>query len=282
MPVTNFRREAMTALEAAAAAGDIQIFDEVHNARADTTAWKCKNPYDSTPSEPSVSYLSVSSPLHRAVEANSLPMINHLLALNFSPNIFPLASITCSFSPAMTAIASLNDTAYGLLAPQSDLSLTTPIYKVHILHLAAATLSLGLLLRVAENIPLDTAPPKALLHTLLQIVCLPLNDSLHQSSLSKMSRLHPRTPLPRPYHPEPNPPFSPVSQPTSTSRFQGLTLGSIAFITIIRSSCANSSSSPSPPAYLHPSQRTGYTWQHSPTLSSQSPRSQFTTFAIAM
>ena len=169
--------EAMTALEAAASIGDIQLFDQVHDAGADTAPWKLKRPYTSIPSRPSVSYLSVSSPLHRAVEENQLSMVNHLLDLNFSANVFPLASITCSLNPAMTAVAGLKLRTYDLLAPHADLSLTTPIFSVHILHFAAATLSLDLLLKVAEDSPLETAPPTALLHTLLHIVCLPLNDA---------------------------------------------------------------------------------------------------------
>lgn len=177
IPEFDFRYEAMTALEAAASTGNIQIFDDIHNAGADTAAWKCGRPYNSIPSQPSVSYLSISSPLHRAVEADQLPMVHHLLDLKFSTNVFPLASITCSLNPAMAAIANLKHPAYDLLAPHTDLSLTTPIYNVHILHFAAATLSLDLLLKVAEDTPLSNAPPTALLHTLLHIVCLPLNDT---------------------------------------------------------------------------------------------------------
>ena len=177
IPAFDASYEAMTCLEAAASIGDIRLFDLVHNAGADTEAWKLKRPYNSMPSQPSVSYLSISSPLHRAVEANQLSMVCHLLDLNFSPNVFPLASITCSLSPAMTAIAGLKLPAYNLLAPHTDFSITTPIYNVHILHFAAATLSLDLLLKVAEDAPLETAPLTALLHTLLHIVCLPLNDN---------------------------------------------------------------------------------------------------------
>lgn len=177
MPLFGPSYEAMTALESAAAIGDIQILEELLNAGADTAAWKWEHPYKSIPSEASVSYLSILTPLHRAVEANQLVMINHLLDLKFAPNNFPLASITCALSPAMTAIASLNLPAYRLLAPHTDLTLTTPIYNIHILHLAAATLSLDIFLQVGKTIPLDTAPPTALLHTVLHIVCLPLNDS---------------------------------------------------------------------------------------------------------
>lgn len=36
--------EAMTALESAAAIGDIQIFDELLNAGADAIAWNCEHP----------------------------------------------------------------------------------------------------------------------------------------------------------------------------------------------------------------------------------------------
>ncbi|MCJ1344737.1 hypothetical protein MMC31_002940 [Peltigera leucophlebia] len=191
MPVFGPSCEAMTALESAAAIGDIQIFDELLNAGADTAAWKWEHPYKSIHTEPSVSYLSILTPLHHAVEANQLIMIHHLLDLKFATNNFPLASITCALSPAMTAIASLNLPAYHLLAPHSDLTLTTPIYNIHILHLAAATLSLDIFLQVAKTISLDTVPPTALLHTLLHIVCLPLNDSyINHHSAKCHSSIH--------------------------------------------------------------------------------------------
>ena len=73
IPVFGPPREAMTAIEAVASIGDIQLFGEAHNAGADTVAWKWKRPYDSIPSRPWVSCFSVSSSLHRAVEANQLP-----------------------------------------------------------------------------------------------------------------------------------------------------------------------------------------------------------------
>ena len=51
-------------------------------AGVDTAAWKWERPYNSIPSEPSVSYLSISTPLHRAVEANQL--VRHLLDVDFA------------------------------------------------------------------------------------------------------------------------------------------------------------------------------------------------------
>lgn len=177
MPVFGSGDEAITALESAAATGDVQMFDELLNAGADTAAWKSEHAYTCIPSEHSVSYLSMSSPLHRAVEANQLIMIRHLLNVNFEPNNFPLTPITCSLNPAMTAIACINLPAYRLLAPHSDFTRTTPIYGIHILHFAAATLSLDVFLEVAKNMSFETVPPTALLHTLLHVVCLPLNDT---------------------------------------------------------------------------------------------------------
>lgn len=233
MPVFGPGCEAMTALESAAAIGDVQIFDDLLDAGADTAAWKSEYPYKSIPSEPSVSYLSILTPLHRAVEANQLIMIHHLLDLKFSPNNFPLASITCALSPAMTAIAGLNLPAYHLLAPHTDPTLTTPIYNIHILHLAAATLSLDIFLQVAKTIPLDTAPPTALLHTLLHIVCLPLNDNYinHHSAKCHASihelrcldrntqnqTLHPHPPPNQLLRRRPNPSLSTPSLPSLSS-----------------------------------------------------------------
>ena len=162
------RHEAMTALEAAASIGDIETFDEVHNAGADTAAWRSERPHEAIPSQPSVSFLSLPSPLHRAVENDQHPAVHHLLDLSFSPDVFPLASVPYSLNPAVTAIASLNLSAYNLRAP---------LKIVHILYFAAATLSLDLFLKVAEDVPLQKAPLTALLHTLLHIIYLPLNDT---------------------------------------------------------------------------------------------------------
>ena len=108
MPVFGPGYEAMTALESAAAIGDVQVFDDLLNAGADTAAWKLEHPYKSIPSEPLVSYLSILKLLHCAVEAKQLNMIHHLPDLKLAPNNFPLTSITCALNPAMTAIASLN------------------------------------------------------------------------------------------------------------------------------------------------------------------------------
>ena len=177
LPVFDVHREAMTALEAAAASGSIRILDLLLDAGADTTAWEPWTPYTSLPSKPSVSYLSISTPLHRAIETNDLDMIGHLLDLGFSPTISPLASITCSRNPIMTAVAAENNAAYDIFDPHADFSLLTPVYNVHILHFVAATLSLDLLLKVSKRVPLSTVPVTALLHNLLHIVCLPLHDT---------------------------------------------------------------------------------------------------------
>lgn len=180
MPASGPGLEAMTALEAAAANGDIESIDKLLEAEADTAAWTLS--YDSIPSNPSVSYLSTSTPLQRAIENNQLATIQHLLNLGFSPNALPLASITCALTPAMTAIITQNLPAFHLIAqnPSTNLALTTPIYEISPLHLAVATLSLSLLHSVTHFLPLNTAitpRPTALRHNLLHIACLPLDDT---------------------------------------------------------------------------------------------------------
>lgn len=172
--------EAMTALEAAAVIGDIESIDKLLEAGADTAARTL--PYDSIPFDASVSYFSTSTPLQRAIEHNQLATIEDLLNLGFSPNIYPLASITCTLTPAMTAIATQNLPAFRLIAqaPSTDLTLTTPIYDISPLHLAVATLSLSLLHTVTNALPLNAAMiprPTALRHNLLHIASLPLDDT---------------------------------------------------------------------------------------------------------
>ncbi|MCJ1469873.1 hypothetical protein MMC07_008517 [Pseudocyphellaria aurata] len=172
----------MTALERAAREGLVEAFDAVLSKSPDVSFWISPQPAE-MPSPPPHSALSPSSPLHAAVEERHEIMLSHLLTLGFSPNTIPaLASESRSVTPLMASIAYCdppNLEAYDILTAHSatDVSLRTPRYATHTLHFAAAHLSVGLLQHLAAATPLADAGTTALGHTLLHIICLPLDDT---------------------------------------------------------------------------------------------------------
>ncbi|KAI9775111.1 MAG: hypothetical protein M1839_001422 [Geoglossum umbratile] len=170
-------RQEPLALEVAAEAGDVSLVDALYAAGADTRGWM--QHYCEMPSEPTASFLSPSTPLHKALEMRNMAMVKHLLTLGFAADVFPLAAVVCCLNPVMAAVALAppNLDAYELLAPRADLKLRTPVFDVHILHVAVATLALPVIRRVAADIPLSAAGVTALKHSLLHIACLPLEDT---------------------------------------------------------------------------------------------------------
>ena len=167
---------AMTAVEMAAREGSIDALQAVLARGPDVSFWLL--PRMPLAISSSHSALSISSPVHGAVEERQSEMLKILLSYGYDPNLLPTAAITRCLSPLMTALACdpPNITAFNILVshPEIDLSLRSPIYGVHPLHLAAAHLSIPLLEEVSAKIPLETAGATALGFTLLHIVCLPL------------------------------------------------------------------------------------------------------------
>ena len=165
-----------TALELAARLGDDDEIIALCLAGADTTAWR--KHYTSMPRAPTLSYISPTTPLHAAIDSGKLATVERLITLGFATDVFPLAAIASCLNPVMAALATepADLDAYEILAPHADLDLVTPIFKVHILHIAVATLSLRVLQRVCQDIHLTRNPTTALHHTLLHIACLPLID----------------------------------------------------------------------------------------------------------
>ncbi|PPQ88790.1 hypothetical protein CVT25_010477 [Psilocybe cyanescens] len=184
LPIISFRsKPARTALEEAARMGDIAVFDQVRAANPDETWWTAREIPSRLPSILTHSALSVSSPVHEAINSVKNDMVRHLLAVGYSPNILPLAAPTCCLPPHMTAVAFChppNIAAYDILAldPRTDLALRTPVYSVHVLHFATARLDTGLMEHLCKHpvTPLSTAGCTDLGHTLLHIASLPLTD----------------------------------------------------------------------------------------------------------
>ncbi|MCJ1382024.1 hypothetical protein MMC17_005136 [Xylographa soralifera] len=172
-------RPPMTAVEAAAKAGDMNLLDRLVNTGADVEAWM--HQYPDIPARASTSYLSVSTPLHRAVENEDYTTLPHLLVRGHWPDIFPLAPITRSFNAAMYTVTEEPPWPQGLalLAPRADFNFRTPIFECHILHLVVARLNLALLEKVISITRADIAilRPTALKHTLVHIACLSLDET---------------------------------------------------------------------------------------------------------
>ncbi|PVH81607.1 hypothetical protein DL98DRAFT_514499 [Cadophora sp. DSE1049] len=172
--------ESMPSLVEAARSGSIEIFDRLIEAGADRSFWM--RPQVEVPDPPTSSSLSVSSPLHAALQIRDYQMLERVLEWGFDPNTMPLANPTRCFTPAMATIiycTTFDKSAFDFLCqqPNIDLDIRTPVYRVHILHFAVATLDLELLKHVSAQTPLQNAGETALGHTLLHIACLPANAS---------------------------------------------------------------------------------------------------------
>ncbi|KAF7154936.1 hypothetical protein CNMCM5623_003194 [Aspergillus felis] len=181
---------ALTALEVAAAMGDVSGLDALRAAGADESAWFTEEEEGemvelSEEAGEAPSALSTSSPVHQALQAGQVDMLRHLLArCGYSPNYRPRAAPTVALPPASFGIArcdlgnpGVQQCLVELLAhPKLNLGLRTPVFGVHVLHFAAARHDPDLLGWLAGHIPggLKAAGTTALGHTLLHITCLPL------------------------------------------------------------------------------------------------------------
>lgn len=124
------------------------IFKLLLDAGADASFWtgtetpsKLPPDNDLTPSA-----LCLSTPLHNAVSGGNLSMIRLLLDSGFNPNAQALISGCQAFTPMQQAVLTKELDAFRLIQahPSADFNQCTPVYGIHILHLAAAQLSLEL------------------------------------------------------------------------------------------------------------------------------------------
>ncbi len=90
----------MHSLVAAARQSSIDIFDTLLSAGADASFWMSRQ--HAEPSSPNPSSLSVTTPLHAAIESGNIHMIHHLLSKGFDPNIIPLSTPLSGLTPLMT------------------------------------------------------------------------------------------------------------------------------------------------------------------------------------
>jgi ankyrin repeat protein len=168
--------ESMPSLVEAARSGTIDMFHMLLEAGADASFWMA--PHFFVPDPPTESSLSVSSPLHAALQSGNNDMLKYLLDIDFDPNVMPLSNPTRCFTPLMATVIhseTFNKQAFDLLCsyPETNSEVRTPVYGVHLLHFAVAALNLDMLKHVASRIPLRNAGTTALGHTLLHIACMP-------------------------------------------------------------------------------------------------------------
>lgn len=184
---------ALTALERAAKAGDIECLNLLRAAGADESAWVLQEEVPLSEKRQcqiedeniGISFLSTSSPVHEAIAAGQQSMFRHLLSIcGYSPNYLPYAAPTVALPPLSYAIARCNlnnlkvqGCLEDLLShPRLDANLRTPIFNIHPLHFATALHDPALLTWLAASIPggYEAAGTTALGHTLLHIAALPL------------------------------------------------------------------------------------------------------------
>ncbi|KAJ5951268.1 uncharacterized protein N7479_009681 [Penicillium vulpinum] len=169
-----------TALEVAAGLGFEEIFALVREAGADESAWiSASSHFDDT----KPSSLSITSPIHEAIENGQHAMLERLLnEYHYSPNYRAMVAPTIAFPPLSFALGRCDPNDPNIRAcikhllahPDIDLNLRTPIFEIHPLHLAVARHDLELLSFLP--MPLSSAGMTALGHTLLHIASLPLTS----------------------------------------------------------------------------------------------------------
>ena len=175
---TNFSKngDCLHSLVVAAGTKDTNLFSMLHNAGADATFWLQQDAHQEIPELLTPSAACLSTPLHKAVDADDAPMLAHLMAAGFNSNARALLAGPQAFTPLQFAVIKKRMRAYRWLSTNTDVDsrLVTPVFKVHLLHFAVAHLDLALL--DAISIPLSDASPTALGHTLFHVACMPENE----------------------------------------------------------------------------------------------------------
>ena len=179
---------APTALETAAMTGSLEILELILDAHPDITWWLGHSTACSLPAYPLYSFLSTPTPIHAAIKVGHNDILMYLLDKGFNPNTLPLSTISQCISPLMATIVCCeppNLEVFDLLLSYSETNRDqrTPIYNVHILHIATAQLSLSVLARFSASITLNNAGTTALGHTLLHVACLESNRCLVATKL---------------------------------------------------------------------------------------------------
>lgn len=165
-----------------------EILDQLLEAGADTSAWREPLAH-SLPHEAELlpSQLCISTPLHTAIATGNMTMLNALLDRGLSPNARAIITGSQALTPMQYAIVIGDIETYFLLRDKgADPDIRTPVFNVHVLHFAAAMLSIELL--KAVGMPLSKASTTTMDHTLLHIIALPFNRSEIEATAPKIKQ----------------------------------------------------------------------------------------------
>jgi hypothetical protein len=145
---------------------------------ADARFWKETEVLSSLPDEKdlSPSSLAISTPLHSAIAFGNMSMLRSLLARGFDPNARAMITGSLALTPSQYAITICDYEACGILGAHPNISneIRTPVFGIHILHFAVASLSEEAVDVVGQ--PFSKAGATGLGHTLLNVACLPYRD----------------------------------------------------------------------------------------------------------
>ena len=169
-----------------------EILDELLESGADASLWlESETPFSLLNEEElSSSALALSTPLHAAIASKNITMLHTLLDRGFNPNSRALITGSLAVTPAQYAIIIGNPEAFAVLEAHHrlDRNVLTPVFHVHTLYFASALLRKDLM--QATKIPLSSAPPTKLGHTLLHIACLPRYPTEVQTSEKVEQSVH--------------------------------------------------------------------------------------------
>lgn len=176
----NHRDQILHSLARAAMIGSIEIFYLLLDGNTDVSFWLLPDPYSKLPNPMTPSSACISTPLHAAVRGDHTEMLQVLLDLGFNANVMPLAAGPLCQTPLQTCFSSFHPhmDAFRVLAshPKTDFNILTPVYRVHMLHLAVTHLDTSILEEIiSKDVSLQSVQPTALGHSLLHIACLPSN-----------------------------------------------------------------------------------------------------------
>lgn len=176
-----------------AGASTAAILDQVIDSGADISQWQgsVANELLSEEDELSPSALGISTPFHSAIAVDDMEMLQ-ILVERFDVKSRAMVSGSLALTPVQYAVAIGRMEAFRILRAHrdADLNLLTPVFGVHLLQFAVATLRTEILDALADDVPVSKVPATALGHSLLHVACLPYKKQEVQASPKIVESIH--------------------------------------------------------------------------------------------